>query len=708
MKKIIFVSIIFLLILGNNISYGNDMDSSYYKNKKTLILEKNNYYQNIFDLFSLKYDKNIKNLDIETLKNYENIIISKQTEENLNFEEITNIAQHIKDGYNILFEKNSIFLDLFNIDYYDEFRYDNEYYIKDYEEIEFPLDMELEYVQIKEENIDKKIFSKKYNDVLCFSKEYKGGNIIYIATSLDIETKSKNIIPFIHSIIIDSFDLNIYNYRKDILVYIDYKNLKNIDPLKLTSSLKKAGVKEVNFSTFYEGDDYEKYINEFIILAHQNRMLVNAWFKLPMISKEFWNNNFDLRQKNGNLEYIYSDNYNDNDIDDELNNSIYNEYMYPMALENPICFEKALKSIDNKLNSHNWDGINIEGTNFTPQVFAITNKFNYTPMSDYFREEFKSEYNIDPISIFDESIDLNNRQELVPYIFKKRKELVQKINKKLYKHLVTNQTNLNIKTTQLDVLRYKDIGNSTGVDIDMLSELNKDFPLEFIIEQPNEYDFIQNLDIKNNIYTKLGYNNKQIYNISNIINKEGDNKEIYGSYLLTSIKNNRELFNNTAMHLNSVPFYYEYELIKHVGNKDINIVEEDNKYYLESKKTFYLKNMNPTKSIYLNNEKYPIKDNYIKIPKGYNYIEYRDETKNDKKAYIKDFIGEIIKCTYEENNTISLIGKDILVLYLDFKPKEILSDGKPIDYELEIMMNNGLTEYIIHLNKKIDLINIIY
>lgn len=708
MKKIIFVSIIFLLILGNNISYGNDMDSSYYKNKKTLILEKNNYYQNIFDLFSLKYDKNIKNLDIETLKNYENIIISKQTEENLNFEEITNIAQHIKDGYNILFEKNSIFLDLFNIDYYDEFRYDNEYYIKDYEEIEFPLDMELEYVQIKEENIDKKIFSKKYNDVLCFSKEYKGGNIIYIATSLDIETKSKNIIPFIHSIIIDSFDLNIYNYRKDILVYIDYKNLKDIDPLKLTSSLKKAGVKEVNFSTFYEGDDYEKYINEFIILAHQNRMLVNAWFKLPMISKEFWNNNFDLRQKNGNLEYIYSDNYNDNDIDDELNNSIYNEYMYPMALENPICFEKALKSIDNKLNSHNWDGINIEGTNFTPQVFAITNKFNYTPMSDYFREEFKSEYNIDPISIFDESIDLNNRQELVPYIFKKRKELVQKINKKLYKHLVTNQTDLNVKTTQLDVLRYKDIGNSTGVDIDMLSELNKDFPLEFIIEQPNEYDFIQNLDIKNNIYTKLGYNNKQIYNISNIINKEGDNKEIYGSYLLTSIKNNRELFNNTAMHLNSVPFYYEYELIKHVGNKDINIVEEDNKYYLESKKPFYLKNMNPTKSIYLNNEKYPIKDNYIKIPKGYNYIEYRDETKNDKKAYIKDFIGEIIKCTYEENNTISLIGKDLSILYLDFKPKKISSDGKLIDYELEIMMNNGLTEYIIYLNKKMNSIKISY
>lgn len=705
MKKICFFSIIFILIINTNIIYANNQENHYYKNKKTLILEKNTYYQNIFDLFNLDYDKNIKKLNKDILKNYGNIIISKPMEANLTFEEITNILQHIKAGNNILFEKNSIFLDLFNIDYYKDFRYDNKYYIKGYEEIEFPLDMDLEYVQIKEKNIDKKIFSKKYNDVLCFSKTYEKGNIIYISTSLDTKTKAKNIIPFIHNIIIDTFDIDLYAFRKDLSIYIDYKNLKNIDPTSLANSLKKAGVKEVNFSTFYEGKEYQNYIDEFIRLAHKNRILVNAWFKLPMISKEFWEVNFDFRQKNGNLEYLYSD--NSDDMDDDLNN-IYKEYMYPMALENPICFDIALKSIDNKLNINNWDGINIEGPNYQPQVFAITNKFNYTPMSDYFRKEFEKEYNIDPISIFDESIDLKDRQELKPYLFKKRKELIQKINKKLYKHILKQYNLLNIKTTQIDVLKYKDISESIGVDMNMLRTLNNDLPIEFIIEKPEEYDFIQNLDIKNDVYTKLGYNNNNIYNISTIINKEGDNQQIYGSHLLTSIKNSRSLFNNTAMHLNSVPFYYEFELIKYVGNNDINIIEEDNKYYIESKKSFYLKNISPHKSIYLNNRRYPIKDDYIRIPKGYNYIEYKEKISNEKKAYIKDFIGEIIKCTYEENDTISLLGKDLSILYLDFKPKKISSDGNNIDYDLEIMMDGGVTEYIVYLNKKRDSIKISY
>lgn len=707
MKKIYIFLALLLFILNTNTIHATNLKNNHYQNKKTLILEQNNYYQNIFDLFSLKYDKNLKNINQNNIKSYDNIIITKNIEQNLNFDQITAIYDHIKLGNNILFEKDSVFLELFNIDHYEEFRYEDKYYIKDYEEIEFPLDSEIEYIQIKDTNINDKIFSKKYNDVLCFSKKYKDGNIVYIATSLDTKAKNKNIIPFIHNIIIDSFDIKLYNYRKDLVVYIDYKNLKNIDPVKLTNSLKEAGVKEVNFSTFYEGESFENYLNDFITLAHQNRMLVNAWFKLPMISKEFWEINFDFRQKNGNLEYIYSDDTNDDTID-ELNSNTNNEYMYPMALENPKCFNKALEYMDIKIDKYDWDGINIEGPSFTPQVFAITNKSNYTPMSNYFRAEFKKEYSIDPISIFDETIDLNDRQELKPYVFKKRKEIIENLNMELYKHIIKNNKHLDLKTTQIDILKNKDIGDSIGVDITLLTKLNSEFPIEFIIEPSNEYDFIQNIDIKNYIYTKLGYNNKKIYNLSTLINKEQDNKELYGSYLLTSIKNNRELFDKTAMHLNSVPFYYDYKLIKHVGNSDIKVTKQDDKYYLESKKSFYLKNEDQKKSIYLNNKKYPIKDKYIKLPKGYNYIEYKDINPNTKTVYIKDFIGDIKKCIYEDDNSILLAGKDIEILYLDFKPNMILSDGKDIDYRLEIMMNNGTTQYIVYLDKKRDLIKIMY
>ena len=150
---------------------------------------------------------------------------------------------------------------------------------------------------------------------------------------------------------------------------------------------RAAGIAALHVAAwhYWERDPQgDAYLRHLIDACHRNGILVYAWFELPHVSDQFWDQHPAWREKTALLE------------DAQL------DWRKLMNLANRDAFHAVSAGVADLVSRFDWDGINLAELYFE-SLEGHDNPARFTPMNPDVRQEFRSRYGFDPHDLFDPS-----------------------------------------------------------------------------------------------------------------------------------------------------------------------------------------------------------------------------------------------------------------------------------------------------------------
>lgn len=327
------------------------------------------------------YDK----LDSVKPEEFDIVVLPYAAGKNLNSEEAGIIAKAINEGASVIFDGVSKMNEAIDIKVIDK-----PIYVSQIRDFMFPKDTMYWTDSVLVHTVDNihKTFNVLCSDVnsrlpVAVSGKFGKGNFIFYSALFDpITDKGYSRFPLLIEYMDKVFGLKALALRKKVEMYYDPGMRDNsISIEKLAQSWRKHNIKTIYAAGWYfdYGYDYETLINS----CHANGILVYCWLETPMISKKFWENHPEWREKTATLRDAYVD------------------WRYLMNLDNDNCRNAIFNAFEKFLISYDWDGVDLAELYFEPSPVGPELPENFTPMNDLVRNEFKNISGFDPVLLFD-------------------------------------------------------------------------------------------------------------------------------------------------------------------------------------------------------------------------------------------------------------------------------------------------------------------
>ncbi len=244
---------------------------------------------------------------------------------------------------------------------------------------------------------------------------------------------------------------------KRLEVYFDPGLRENVAVEDLVKLWSSGAVRVIHVGAWHEYPEWTYEYDRLIELAHQNGMLVYAWFVLPMVSPKFWQDHPEWREKNIKGE----------DLDIEWRKAV--------ALLDPACRKAVKVWINNFLDRFDFDGVNLAGLYFGgggPEAPQKLGPFDQAAISD-----FKKHKGFDPREIWNPESPhywRTNATDLADWQ-KWRCNWVTELHRE-FLQLFEKHPGLSVTVTTIDGLAKPKAARTAGVDIESLLELRKEIP----------------------------------------------------------------------------------------------------------------------------------------------------------------------------------------------------------------------------------------
>jgi uncharacterized protein YdaL len=223
---------------------------------------------------------------------------------------------------------------------------------------------------------------------VVIGRRYGSGKIIYLNTLFDPLSKDGySYYPYLMDHIRRYFYLQPVVKCENLEMYFDPGYRHNTSEEELVKSWVKLGIRIIHVAAWQQWLSYTYDYARLIKLAHDNGILVYAWIEPPQVSKKFWDEHPEWREKN----YLNQDIHKD----EELAPS----WRYPVALTDNNCFAAARKEYLNLLTKYDFDGVNIAEMNFEAGN-GLDEPELFTPMHPSALKEFHARYGFDLRDIF--------------------------------------------------------------------------------------------------------------------------------------------------------------------------------------------------------------------------------------------------------------------------------------------------------------------
>jgi hypothetical protein len=437
------------------------------------------------DIQSIKYVLNISGITFNTialedvkdkdLHSYDIILLPFATSKNMTNENILQIKDAVNNGSCLFFDGISPIKDIFGLKLKSKLLRNS--CIRDvlfYNTILYwPKSDSISSLDISNKNISIISVDEKTKYPLMVSGLYGKGRYIYFANLFDPYTsKGYTRYPFLIELFNSVFGPITIAERRFVEMYFDpgfNKYPLNFD--ELAKKWKKQMIKVIYAAGWYydnEDVNYEKLLKA----CHENGITVFCWLEPPMVSKIFWDNHKEWREKTALLKDAHID------------------WRYLMNLTDSSCRKKVFSDLEVFLMKHDWDGVNLAELYFDPVNDGRHNPKNFTPMNDAARNEFKSISGFDPISLFDhKSIHSwkSSDADWMKYIAYRKDlsfrlksyflDFLSEINKK--------KSNFEIMLTAIDVSITPEVANYIGEDFKNTIKLYDKYPITLQIEDPS-------------------------------------------------------------------------------------------------------------------------------------------------------------------------------------------------------------------------------
>ncbi len=217
---------------------------------------------------------------------------------------------------------------------------------------------------------------------VAFARKYGDGRFIFLGARFDpISDVGYSRFPYLLEHVRKIFGLHPLVRRDFLELYFEPGDRRTMSIEPLVQQWADHGVRVIEVAGWHEYPKWTYDYGKLIRLCHANGILVYLWIEPPQISKMFWDQHPELREKN----------YKGDDL-------IGASWRYPVALTDSVALNASLDQYRSLLEQNDWDGINIAELYFEagrgvqdPQFFA--------PFHRSARTLFQRRYGFDPVEI---------------------------------------------------------------------------------------------------------------------------------------------------------------------------------------------------------------------------------------------------------------------------------------------------------------------
>ena len=209
------------------------------------------------------------------------------------------------------------------------------------------------------------------------------GMVIYLGTELDPETGLGYMrYPFLVLHLRQRFGVEPQVAADGIEYYFDPGFRERTATEELVKAWHNEGVRAIYAAGWHFYPNWTFDYDRLIRLCHAEGIAVYAWLELPAVTPKMWAEHPEWREKTVTGR------------DGEIG------WRKFMNFANPDCRAAALKFVDDLLDRHDWDGVNLAELCFdTADGLAQPN--GYIPMNPDVRRQFQQQAGFDPALLFD-------------------------------------------------------------------------------------------------------------------------------------------------------------------------------------------------------------------------------------------------------------------------------------------------------------------
>ena len=166
--------------------------------------------------------------------------------------------------------------------------------------------------------------------------------------------------------------------------FLDSYYRSRVDVDYFAERWRRAGIAALHVAAwhFYETNpERDAWLTRLIEACHSRSILVYAWFELPHVSEQFWNDHPEWREKTALLQDAHLD------------------WRRLMNLHNPDCRRQVERGVRALIERFDWDGVNLAELYFE-SLEGHANAARFTPMNSDVRQEFRAAAGFDPLDLF--------------------------------------------------------------------------------------------------------------------------------------------------------------------------------------------------------------------------------------------------------------------------------------------------------------------
>jgi uncharacterized protein YdaL len=297
---------------------------------------------------------------------------------------------------------------------------------------------------------------------LVLSARRGEGRYLYFAPLFDpLSGQGYARFPNLPQILFDELRVQPLVRRTGAEVYFDPGYRQAISIEVLARMWRRYGIRAVHAAAWHFYDKYSYDYARLVKVAHQNGILVYAWFEWPEVSERFWEQHPRWRDKTALLTDAHID------------------WRYLMNLQNPDCLKAVLEDMRQLLRRYEWDGVNFGELTFESGLGPEKPEL-FTPFNDVARKEFQSANGIDPIDLFRPDSphywkkDSSGLEAFYTYRREVNVKLLETFLQELDRLNRVHQYHWDIVVTVLDALQHPELRDYLAIDMDRtLAVLNR-------------------------------------------------------------------------------------------------------------------------------------------------------------------------------------------------------------------------------------------
>jgi len=232
----------------------------------------------------------------------------------------------------------------------------------------------------------------------------------------------------------------------------------------------RNGVRVVHAGAWHEYPEWTYEYDRLCELAHQNGMLVYAWFVLPLVSPKFWEEHPEWREKN------------------PFGKEVNVDWRKAVSLVDPACRKAVKEWVTAFLRRYDFDGANLAGLHFGGE--GPEKPEFLSPFSDGARREFEKENGFDPREIWSEKSPRfwKNDPSALDLFFRWRIKWTTRLHEEFLETLSQARPSeqLALTVTTIDGLARPRQARDFGVDVLEILNLRNAVPFTVQLMDPGE------------------------------------------------------------------------------------------------------------------------------------------------------------------------------------------------------------------------------